>query len=568
MEIHKRPDYFFAVFIILIFVIACNNSDSQSNRIVSDPDDMNSSVKQIIKESLRSAIQNNGKLDDSIHLDLAQVDEDFYNTNDFKPIWSSKEKWQPLADSLFQFISTAEYEGLFPKDYHFKNLISLKKKLDTDSIKRTDAVLWARAEAMLTDGFMHIIRDLKQGRLMPDSTSAIKDSLISDKFYTKTLKDVLNSKSLYTVFHQLQPKFRDYWELKRAIKPFVDSMERQSFTYVTFPFKKGDKDDSLYFVKTLMKRLGESNCATISGKMPDSLQLAASIKKYQNLKGIKADGKFSTLLARTMNTSDVERFNRIAITLDRYKQLPDTMPDKYIYVNLPSYQLQVWDHDTLALESKVIIGKTDTRTPVLTSQISDLVTYPTWTVPNSIIVKQYLPKLKNNPNYLSRLGLKLVGGSGRTINGGSVNWSRYSRGIPYSVVQASGSNNALGVFKFNFKNKYDVYLHDTNQRYLFSNSSRALSHGCVRVQEWQKLAYYIARNDSLNVKPSDTLKYNTDSINRWMAAKLNKKIVVKNQVTLFIRYFTCAGENGKIKFYDDVYGEDKILREKYLANNK
>ena len=261
----------------------------------------------------------------------------------------------------------------------------------------------------------------------------------------------------------------------------------------------------------------------------------------------------------------MEKFKRIAITLDRYKQLPVKMPEKYIWVNLPGYYLEVWDHDTLVLESKVICGKPGTRTPLLNSYISDMITYPTWTVPNSIIVKQYLPKLKNNPYYLSRLGIRLVNAKGQTVDPGSVNWGKYSRGIPYKVVQGSGDDNALGVFKFNFNNAYAVYLHDTNQRYLFKNSSRALSHGCVRVQEWEKLAYYIARNDSLNLKVGDTLRYNTDSIKSWIDSKKHKRMDVKNKVALFIRYFSCEGKNGEIKFYEDIYGEDKVLREKYFS---
>jgi len=135
-------------------------------------------------------------------------------------------------------------------------------------------------------------------------------------------------------------------------------------------------------------------------------------------------------------------------------------------------------------------------------------------------------------------------------------------------MQASGDNNALEVMKFNFNNKYSVYLHDTNQRYLFKNSSRALSHGCVRVQEWQELAFFIARNDSVNAVKRDSLKYNTDSIRNWVAHKERHRIDVKNQIPLFIRYFSCEGKDGKVVFYDDIYGEDKALREKYFANKQ
>jgi murein L,D-transpeptidase YcbB/YkuD len=154
---------------------------------------------------------------------------------------------------------------------------------------------------------------------------------------------------------------------------------------------------------------------------------------------------------------------------------------------------------------------------------------------------------------------------GEDIDPVLVNWSKYSRGIPYRVVQGSGDNNALGVIKFNFANRYSVYLHDTNQRYLFKNAARALSHGCVRVQEWEKLAYFIVVNDSSQRKKNDSLQYNTDSIKTWIANKEHRFIEVKNHLKLFIRYFTCEGKNGEVKFHEDIYGEDRQLIEKYFV---
>ena len=537
-----------------------------NKEIVASPEQMDKKASENIKELLAFAIKNNGKVDDSIRLTLVAITANFYTARDNQPIWSSKEVWQPIADTLFNFIDKAEQEGLFPKDYHFKNLRSLKNKLDTDSLTRMDAALWTRADLMFTDAFMHIIKDLKQGRLQPDSVSINKDSALANDFFVKNLNSLIEKKQFTSLLNSLQPTNKGYWALKKGIKIFLDSMDRHIYTYVTYPYKKGDVKDSLFFIKMLQKRLIESGVISYADKFSDSAKLSEAVKKYQKQKGIKQDGKISASIIRMMNTSDAERFKRIAITLDRYKQLPNKMPEKYIWVNLPAYYLWVIDHDSIALESKVICGKPETRTPLLNSEITDMITYPTWTVPTSIIAKQYLPKLKNNPNYLARLGLKLVNGKGETIDGSSVNWSKYSKGIPFKVMQNSGDNNALGIFKFNFNNPYAVYLHDTNQRYLFKNASRALSHGCVRVQEWEKLAFYIARNDSMNIRNTDSLKYNTDSIKNWIANKERHRIDVKNKIPVFIRYFSCEGKGGKIKFYDDIYGEDKVLREKYFAN--
>ena len=566
---HRNAHFtYFVIIVLCLYCLSCSNSGNKDvtteKQLVTNSNEMDKVTTDNIKEALVYALKNAGKLDDSITLKLIKTVDAFYKSKNYEPVWSTKATWKPLADSLFSFLENAELQGLFSNEYHNKNLQSLKKKLDSDSLNSMDAVLWSKADMMLTDGFMYATYHLKYGRLQADSLSLNKDSILAESFFASTLNKVLEKNQFTSVLNSIQPKHKGYWDLKSGIKRFLDSMDRKIYTYVTYPYKKGDTKDSTYFIKILQKRLGESNCIDFLNKLPDSLQLSNALKKYQKNKGLKADGKITTGLIKILNVNDAERFKRIAITLDKYKEMPEKMPEKYIWVNIPGYYLQVWDNDTLALESKVIVGKPETRTPLLTSKITDMVTFPTWTVPNSIIVKQYLPKLKNNSNYLSRLGLRLVNGKGETISGGSVNWTRYSKGIPYRVMQGSGNDNALGVYKFNFDNPYAVYLHDTNQRYLFKNASRALSHGCVRVQEWEKLAFYINRNDSLNLRQGDTLKYTTDSIKNWIAQKEMKRLVVKQQIPLYIRYFSCEGKGGKIKFFDDIYGEDKILREKYF----
>ena len=568
MDQQKIPNYLFLYIVCWIFILSCNNGSQPGERkIVSDPAKMDQETSKSIQKALAYAMEHNGKIEDSIHLKLPVLVNDFYDQNEYSNIWSHKEKWQPLADTLLSFIENSELYGLFPKDYHFRNLTSLKNKLDNDSLKRMDVELWARADLMLTDGCLKLIKDLKVGRLGNDSTFLSKgDTQTTKDFYLASLNTLLDRKNFSELVSSIEPKLHGYQELKKCIPAFLDSMDRRQYTYVPYPFKANDIKDSMFFIKKMQVRLKESGYIKDEDKQPDSIRLVSAIKKYQKIKGIKADGKVSASLVRMLNLSDVERFKRIAITLDRYKLLPTVMPRKYILVNLPAYYLKVWENDSVALESKIICGKPETRTPLLHSVISDMVTYQTWTVPNSIIAKQYLPKLKANPNYLSRIGLHLVDSKGETVDPGSINWSKYKKGIPFKVMQGSGDDNALGIMKFNFNNPFSVYLHDTNQRYLFKNASRALSHGCVRVQQWEELAFYIARNDSMNLKEGETLRYNTDSIKSWLSNKDRRRILVKNGIPLYISYFSCEGKGDKVKFYDDIYGEDKRMREKYFSD--
>lgn len=555
----------FTLLVLCLFILSCNsNENTGDKKIVANPEQIDEATSSSIEELISYALKHSGKIDDSTKLKLTAVVSSFYTGNDFKNVWSKKEKWQPLADSLFKFAEEAELFGLFPKDYQANRLSGIKKILDTDSLKRMDAVLWSKADMLLTDACLHIIKDLKYGRLSNDSAALASDSTKLSKALASLQQSLLTSKSLRTFLSSIEPKQKGYANLKSGIRQFLDSMDRKVYTYVTYPYKKNDEKDSLFFIKTLQKRLSESKCISFTNKLPDSTQLDSSIRKYQKLKNTKPDGKVSASLVKMLNTNDVERFKRIAVTLDRYKKLPDTFPQRYIWVNLPGFYMQVWDSDTLALESKIICGKPATPTPLLTSVITDMVTYPTWTVPTSIIAKQYLPKLKNNPNYLSRLGLKLVDSKGQNISGSSVSWGKYSKGIPYKVVQASGDRNALGVLKFNFNNPYAVYMHDTNERWLFKNSSRANSHGCVRVQEWEKLARYFTFIDSLNLPEGDTLRYTFDSVKTLLSEKKNRRLPVKTPVQVYFAYYSCEGKDGKIKFYDDIYSDDKALREKYF----
>ena len=566
MNQNKNITFIIVFLLATLTIISCNRSSKRiRSKIVSTPEKMDQQTSKGNKETLEFAVQHKGQLDDSINLRLSEVVNNFYINTDFENVWSSKEKWHPIADSVLNLIQNAALSGLFPNDYHYKNLKSLKTILDNDSLKRMDANLWTKADLMLTDGFLHIVKDLKDGRLGTDSITHKK--VTADTFLIATLSALISTNQLTPLLNQIEPKQIGYISLKNCLPKFLDSMDNRIYTYINYPFKKNDVNDSLTFIKNIQKRLNESKAINFVNNLPDSLELNTAVKVFQKLKKLKQDGIISTSLIKIMNLNDVERFKRIAITLDRYKQLPDSMPEKYIWVNLPSYYLQVWDHDTLVLNSRIICGKPATPTPLLTSYITDMVTYPTWTVPNSIITKQYLPKLKINPNYLSQIGLKLVDAKGELINPNEIVWSKYSKGIPYKVVQNSGDDNALGILKFNFSNPFAVYLHDTNQRYLFKNTGRALSHGCVRVQEWDSLAFYLAKNDSLNLKTGDSLRYTSDSIKTWLANKEHKRIAVKNKVSLFILYFSCEAKNGRIKFYDDVYGDDKVMREKYFAGN-
>ncbi len=483
--------------------------------------------------------------------------EKIYNANNFQPIWSSEEKWSPVADSMYNLIYFSKWYGLFPSDYNLPALKAIKIGLASDTLHRRNAALWARADIMYTDAYLSMAKHLSVGRLSRDSVTLRSDSGYTENFYLKNFQEAIAQKNIRGTLEQLEPKLTGYKELKAGIKSFLDSAEFKKSTYIIFPNK-----DSIALMQQVEKRMNELGLLqTPAGPQA----LAEAIRSYQKQKSIPVTGKIGERTSSSLNNNDWERFKRIAVNMDRYKMLPDSLPAQYIWVNLPGFYMQLWNADTIALESKVVVGKPLTRTPLLTSKITDMVTYPQWTIPESIILKEVLPGLKKDTNYLRKKGFSLVDSKGEEVYASSVNWSKFTKGIPYKVVQGSGDDNALGVLKFNFSNKYSVYMHDTNQRYYFSKTFRALSHGCVRVQQWEKLAQFIIKNDSVNASVK-AIPFKSDSLLAWLKRKEKHVIPVKTRIPVFIRYFGCEGQKGKVKFYEDIYGEDKMLAEKFFAN--
>lgn len=506
-----------------------------------------------LKDNLAYAMENKGKLNDSLYLEHIQLANTIYKDNQYQLIWSIKGETNRIADNLYAFIGNAPLYGLFPSDYGYGRLQNIQTLLKTDTLAQKDAALWARHDLMLTNSFFSLVRDLKHGRLPTDSTTLRSDSVLTDSFFIAQLQSAIHSRQVNEVLHALEPKHAGYDSLKAYLPRFLDSARLIQYTHLTWPYK-----DSIAFYKSLNERLYQEQLLDTLQDNPDTAALTAAIRKYQLSKKMKATGKPNESLVNSLNMTDQERFKAIAINMDRYKHLPDTMPTTYVWVNLPSYMLTVWDSGYVEMESRVIVGTPKTRTPELKSDITNFITYPQWTVPYSIIFKEMLPQIQKNIGYLAKENLMVVDKNDSIIDPALIDWKKLSKkNFPYLLKQREGDNNSLGVIKFNFRNKYSVYLHDTNARWLFSKSQRALSHGCVRVKEWERLANFLVRNTQE--------KYPADTLQAWI--KRQEKHVVSGfqRVPVFIRYFTCEGKGGKLNFFEDIYRQDRILADRYFA---
>lgn len=557
--INSGPFYWFSI--VCLLMLACNDQPEEPVKpkevdIVEQPEALDVRIGKNIQTALEFVLANKGKLNDTVILSKDTVINELYTKRNYEPAWCKQEKWLPASDSLITFIGRATERGLYPSDYHYGALNHIRSQTEADTLAQKDAALWSRAELMMTDAFFSICHHLKKGRLPFDSVSLRKDTmLIAD--YLAIFDQLQQSGNVSELFSTLEPKHEQYDSLKSGLKAFLESIDTlKRYTFVGFPIR--DAKDSLKIFKNLQRRLYEEKILDTLVKM-DTTAFKAALTKYQKKKGLKVTGKWDEATAKALNNTHWEKFKKIAITLDRYKLLPDTMPTTYIWVNIPSFSMKIVDSDVVVMESRIIVGQPKTRTPLLNSLVTNFITYPQWTVPYSITVNEMLPKIQQSTEYLQAQNLMVVDKNDNVLNPDSINWSRINkRNFPYIIKQRQGDDNSLGVLKFNFANKYSVYLHDTNARWLFAKENRALSHGCVRVKDFMKLADFLVRGD--------TLKFPPDTLRSWLSRKEKHVVSGFNKVPIFIRYFTCEYKDGKIRYYNDIYGEDRYLNERYFAD--
>jgi L,D-transpeptidase YcbB len=538
---------FICLFITLFVIPGCHHTALPRHDIVTELGKLDASVSDNISNIVNYAKDNEGHLANNPPLFRENALDSFYLQHQYQPQWSHAGKETTQADSLLAVIRDAGYEGLDPVNFRALRADSLLNGLTVDSTEKRDAAGWARLDVWLTDAFMKLAVQLHYGVLPKDSISLRKDSTFSNIFLIHLLDSTLQNNAVKQTVDSLQPHYPQYWLLKSALKQF-----RQQFAGREWDTLPVDYTDTASFQQLLAKRLLEGDELDSSG-MNDDRKIKAAVKIFQEDHNLYPDGVAGKNTITALNVSKAYRIKQIAVNLERWREFPDSLPTEYILVNIPGYELQLWDRDTLRIDSKVIVGAPKTRTPLLNSHLGNFVIYPYWRVPFSIIVKEILPKLKRgDTGYLRKENFEVIDRHNNAVNPATINWKRYNKYyFPFVLQQSEGLDNSLGILKFNFYNKYSVYLHDTNARYLFGNTYRALSHGCVRVQEWQKMLYYLIKDDTAQHLP--------DSVKVWLTIQQKRQVSFTNRVPVYFRYFTCMVKKDRLYFYDDIYGEDKTM---------
>jgi murein L,D-transpeptidase YcbB/YkuD len=285
-------------------------------------------------------------------------------------------------------------------------------------------------------------------------------------------------------------------------------------------------------------------------------ELDKALRRFQRRHGIDADGVLGKKTLSALNFSASERLSQVEINMERWRWIPHHLGTQYILVNTADYSLQVVAGLETLLEMRVVVGRPEQLTPVLSGDINYVVINPYWHVPHSIAVRDILPKLRKNPAYLREQHIAVLEGWGENapkISPESVDWTAISEhNFRYKLRQEPGPKNSLGRIKFMFPNKFGVYLHDTPSRGLFKRAIRGFSSGCIRIENPMDLAAYLLR---------DRPGWNYEAIKAQVESGKTRTIPVNPAMPVHLLYWTAwVDENNIVQFREDIYGRDNGLK--------
>ena len=478
----------------------------------------------------------------------------FYKNNKYTPIWinDSIQLSEKGAALINQFIAAKNY-GLDTHFYGVKTLLETKRKLDEDAPKESKYREASKLEVLLTYYYMLYGKQLNYGMLsIIDSVSVLPrkkfDIDLPAYLYKASQTDSIIEKLL-----DLQPKQEEYHNLQKGLENFLKnrSLSTESVHVQNF------RIDSLNAVNQAKKALILHNY--LPEEYKDSLYLEA-LKTFQTEHGLQADGLIGKNTANALSISPYRYYKQIVVNLERWRWKENWNPN-YIFVNIPSYKMQLYRDAKEVRTHKVVVGKIKNQTPEIIDTLEYIIAYPYWNVPRKISVDEILRKAQRDSTYIKRNNYEVLTYSRKNVNPDSINWNAMNKNnFRYLIRQRGGSSNALGLVKFIFPNKHAIYLHDTPSKYYFGREIRAYSHGCVRVHKALDLAEYILK--------SDDNKYTIDSIKGYIEKQKEKTIILNSKIPIYLYYFTTSADsNGKITFYKDIYRKDEKLMAE-LANNR
>jgi L,D-transpeptidase YcbB len=281
--------------------------------------------------------------------------------------------------------------------------------------------------------------------------------------------------------------------------------------------------------------------------------VAEAVKRFQTRHGLAATGTVTPRTLAALNVTVQKRIRQLEASLERVQNMNFQFGQRYVVVNLPAAFAEAIENDTVVRRYRVIVGKTEKPSPTLTAEITAINLNPTWTVPSSIAKTEISAHMRKDPSYLSRMHMEVLDARDNPIDPGSVDWSG-TRTPNFTVRQQNGTWNALGALKIDMPNPYSVYMHDTNQRNLFSDDYRFDSHGCSRVDNVRDLAAWLLQGE--------LPKWNRTAIDAAIATGQRQDIALPKKVPVAWIYLTAwMTRDQTIQFRNDIYDQDEQLLE-------
>jgi len=520
-------------------------------------------LRERLRHRLETAAESGGLTVDGEVIHAPEALFSFYERRLFEPAWIDPGCCPtPTAWALVEEIIRAREEGLDPGDYH---LDSLEELLSAHALGQIPPGPGVDLDLLLTDAFLALAVHRLAGRLDPETLDPEWVAMRRERDLVALLEEALPGGQIGAALARLDSVDPAFARLREALTLYRQLAADGGWTPVPEP-PPGEKLEEGFRgreVAMLRRRLavtgelarGETGRADPAADELFDAEVAAAVRTFQGRHGLDPDGKVGKKTLAELNVPAAWRVRQIELNLERWRWLPQDLGERHILVNIPRFELDVWEGREIVLSMRVVVGKTFRRTPVMSEKMRYLVLNPSWEVPRRLVVEDKLPLIRKNIAYLAEQGIRVLSGWGaeqQEIDPETVDWSSLGRNnFPYRLRQDPGPKNALGRVKFMFPNRFDVYLHDTPSRELFGRTDRDFSSGCVRIEKPLELAEYLLR---------EAPGWDRSRIDGVIASGKETTVSLPGAVPVHLLYWTAWAEaDGTVHFRRDLYGRDDRL---------
>ncbi|NBE08424.1 L,D-transpeptidase family protein [Paragemmobacter ruber] len=465
---------------------------------------------------------------------------EYYAARDYATLWTGAEDAARRA-ALLSALDGAAAHGLPVARYDAAALRAGFAAAVTEGDR-------GRLEVRMTRAFLDFASDVATGVLVPEEADAGIHREVT-RLDPKRLLAQVEGGDPAALLRALPPDAPEYARLMKE-KLALEAKVAVGGWGAPVPAGSLGPGDTGPAVVALRDRLVAMGYLRASATAQYDTAIQSAVQRFQIDHGLAADGRADEDTLAEINIAPQDRLKSVVVAMERLRWMHDVVRgDRHIWVNLPDFSAKIVDHGKVTFQTRSVIGKNvpDQRSPEFSDEMDHLVINPSWGVPRSIIVKEYLPLLQRNPNAVSHL--QVIDRNGRVVPRGAVNFAAYSaRSFPFGLRQPPSDGNALGKVKFMFPNQYNIYLHDTPAKELFDHEVRAYSHGCIRLADPFDFAYALLAAQSDD--PRGLFHGHLDS-DRETTVKLEVKLPVH------LVYFTAwPTAKGDMTYRRDVYGRD------------